>query len=69
MNASQASGLVPSAKVPMASSLARVSSLWMMALTASDIRLTTSRGVPAGAIMLAQVLPIRPGMPLSLIHI
>ena len=63
--ASQASGVVPSANVPMVSSLARVSSLWMIWFTASDMRLTMSRGVPAGAIMLAQVLPSMPGMPCS----
>ncbi len=64
--ASQASGVVPSPKVPMASSFALVSSLWMMAFTAPDMRLTMSRGVPAGAIMLAQVLPTMPGMPCSM---
>ena len=41
--------MLPAGKVPIASSLARVSSLWMIRATSSDMRLTISRDVPAGA--------------------
>ncbi|MNK38281.1 hypothetical protein D3C87_568680 [compost metagenome] len=66
MKASNSSGVLPAGKVPMASSLARVSSLLMMRATSSDMRLTISRGVPAGASMPAQVLPVKPAKPCSM---
>ncbi len=66
MKASNSSGVLPAGKVPMASSLALVSSLLMIRAATSDMRLTMSRGVPAGASMPAQVLLVNPGKPCSM---